>query len=74
MAAICDMAIGRLADHRYFLESIHDRIKTDFMRNKLASSYILVTTKGFMSEVISWSASTWQMSGRPTVAVTDQLN
>ena len=24
MAAICDMAKGRLADHRYFLEIVHD--------------------------------------------------
>ena len=24
MAAICDMAKGRLADHRYFLGIIHD--------------------------------------------------
>ena len=40
MAVICDMAKGRLADYRYYLESIHDWIKTDFMRNKVASSYI----------------------------------
>ena len=30
------------ADHRYFLESVHDWIKTDFMRNKMGSSYITV--------------------------------
>ena len=36
MAAICDMALGRLADRRYFL----DWIKTGFMRKKEASSYI----------------------------------
>ena len=30
----------RLADHIYFIESIRDWIKTDFMRNKVASSYI----------------------------------
>jgi len=41
MAAICDMAMGRLADHRYFLGTIHDGIKTGFMRKK-ASSYIQV--------------------------------
>jgi len=40
MAIICDMAKGRLADHRYFLESVHDWIKTDAMRNKVASSYV----------------------------------
>ena len=40
MAVICDIAKGRLADHRYFLEIIHDWIKTDFMRKKVASSYI----------------------------------
>ena len=42
MAIICDMAKGRLADHRYFLEIVHDWIKTDFMRKKVASSYIQV--------------------------------
>ena len=42
MAVICDMAKGRLADHRYFLESVHDCIKTDFMTNKVASSYIKI--------------------------------
>ena len=26
MAVICDMAMGRLADRRYFIESVHDRI------------------------------------------------
>ena len=40
MAAICDMALRRLADHRYFLWIIHDWIKTGFMRKKEASSYI----------------------------------
>ena len=40
MAVICDMAKERLADHRYFLEIVHDWIKTDFMRKKVASSYI----------------------------------
>ena len=42
MAVICDMAKGRLANHRYFLESVHDYIKTDFMTNKVASSYIKI--------------------------------
>ena len=40
MAAICDMAKGRLADHRYFLEIVHDWIKTDFMRKRVANSYV----------------------------------
>ena len=40
MAIICDMAKGRLADHKYFLEIIHVWIKTNFMRKKVASSYI----------------------------------
>ena len=40
MAAICDMASGRLADRRYFLGIVHDGIKTGFMRKKEASSYI----------------------------------
>ena len=34
MAAICDMALGRLADRRYFLGIVHDGIKTGFMRRK----------------------------------------
>ena len=38
MAIICDMAKGRLADHKYFLEIIHVWIKTNFMRKKVASS------------------------------------
>ena len=38
--AICDMAMGRLADHRDFLGIVHDGIKTGFMRKKEASSYI----------------------------------
>ena len=38
MAAICDM--GRLVDCRYFRGIIHDGIKTGFMRNKEASSYM----------------------------------
>ena len=42
MAVICDMAKGRLADHKYFLESVHDLIKTDFVRNEVASSYIQI--------------------------------
>ena len=40
MAAICDMAMGRLADSIYFLGIIHDWIKTGFMRKKEASSYM----------------------------------
>ena len=40
MAAICDMAKGRLADRRYFLGIVHDWIKAGFMRKKEASSYI----------------------------------
>ena len=40
MAAICDMALGRLLDRRYFLGIVHDEIKTGFMRKKAASSYI----------------------------------
>ena len=40
MAVICDMANGRLADHIYFLEIVHDGIKTDFMRKKVSSFYI----------------------------------
>ena len=40
MTVICNMAKGRLADRRYFLEIVHDSIKTDFMRKKVASSYI----------------------------------
>ena len=35
MALVCDMAKGRLADHTYFLEIVHD-----FMRKKAAGSYI----------------------------------
>ena len=42
MAAICDMALGRLADRRYFLGIVHDGIKTGFMSKKEASSYIQV--------------------------------
>ena len=42
MAAICDMAMGRLADRRYFLGIVYDEIKTGFMRKKEASSYIQV--------------------------------
>ena len=38
--AICDMAMGRLADLRYFLGIVHDGIKTGFVRKKEASSYI----------------------------------
>jgi len=40
MAAICDMALGSLADCRYFLGIVHDLIKTSFMRKKEANSYI----------------------------------
>ena len=40
MAAICDMAMGKLADCKYFLGIIHDWIKTGFMWKKEASSYI----------------------------------
>ena len=40
MAAICDMAMGRLADRRYFLGIVHDGLKTGFMRKEEASSYI----------------------------------
>ena len=39
-ATIWDMAMGRLADRRYFLRIVHDGIKTGFMRKKEASSYI----------------------------------
>ena len=42
MAVICDMAKGRLADHKYFLQSIHDLIKTDFVQNEVAISYIQI--------------------------------
>ena len=38
--AICDMAVGRLADRRYYLGIVHDGIKTGIMRKKEASSYI----------------------------------
>ena len=40
MAVICNMAKGGLADCRYFVEIVNDWINTDFMRNKVASSYI----------------------------------
>ena len=40
MAAICDMALGRLDDHGDFLGIVHDWIKMGFMRKKEASSYI----------------------------------
>jgi len=40
MAVICDIAKGRLANRRYFLEIVHDWIKMVFMRKKVASSYI----------------------------------
>ena len=50
MAAICDMAVGRLADCRYFLGIIHDGIKTGFTTKKEASSYIkMVFTVCFLS-------------------------
>ena len=42
MATIYDMALGRLADRRYFLGIVHDGIKTGFMSKKEASSYIQV--------------------------------
>ena len=41
MVTICDLALGRLADRRYFLGIVHDGIKTGFMRKK-ASSYIQI--------------------------------
>ena len=40
MAAICDMAKGRLADCRYFLGIVHGGIKTGFIRKKEASSCV----------------------------------
>ena len=40
MAAICDLARGRLADRRYFLGIVHDWIKTGFMKEKEAGSSI----------------------------------
>ena len=40
MAAICAMAMQKLADRRYFLGIVHDGIKTGLMRKKEASSYI----------------------------------
>ena len=40
MAIICDMAKGRLADRRYFLESFMIELKIDFTRNKMSSCYI----------------------------------
>ena len=42
MAAICDIAMQRLFDRKYFLGIVHDWIKTGFMRKKEASSYIQV--------------------------------
>ena len=42
MAAICEMALGRLADRRDFLGIVHDWIKTGFTRKKEASSYIQI--------------------------------
>ena len=42
MAAIRDMAMGRLVDRRYFLGIIHDWIKMGFMWKKEASSYIQI--------------------------------
>ena len=39
-AAIWDMALGYLADRRYFLGIIHDWIKTGFVRKNETSSYI----------------------------------
>ena len=42
MAAIRDMALGRLAVRRYLLGIVHDWIKTGFMRKKEASSYIQI--------------------------------
>ena len=44
MPVICDMAKQRLVDRRYFLEIVHDGIKTDFMRKKVDSSYIQIMT------------------------------
>ena len=40
MAAICDMAMGKLADRRYFLGIVNDGTKKGFIRKKEASSYI----------------------------------
>ena len=40
IAIICDMSKERLADRRYFFEIVYDWIKTDFMRKKVASSYV----------------------------------
>ena len=40
MAPICDMAMGRLVDRKYFLGIIHNWIKNGFMWKKEASSYI----------------------------------
>ena len=40
MAAISDMALGRLADLRYFLGIVHDSIKTGFMRKFLHTNGI----------------------------------
>ena len=40
LAVISDVAKGRLADRRYFIEIVHDRIKADFIRNKVVSPYI----------------------------------
>ena len=34
--------VTRLADRRYFFESVHDGIKTDFTTDKAASSYIKI--------------------------------
>ena len=42
MAVICDLAKRRQADRRCFIESVHEWIKTDFMTNKAASSYISI--------------------------------
>ena len=39
-AAIDDMAKERLVDRRYFLEIINELIKTDFMKNNVASFYV----------------------------------
>ena len=49
-------------------------VRNLYVCGTLADIKVVVTTEGFMSEVRSWSAPARQMSGRPTVAGTDQLN
>ena len=67
MAAICVMAMRRLADRRYFLWIVHDWIKTGFMRKKEAISYIqmvfivccLLLTAPNKRKIISVSRYRW---------------